>query len=59
MSKVASYKMASIHLGLTCMASHKLWVQVLVCLLRVRKKVAESMPTTQHPCLSKQLDQVC
>ena len=56
---VSYYKMAPIHLGLTHVDSHTLWVLVLACLLRVRRKVAESMPDAQQPCLGKQLHWVC
>ena len=37
------------------MADHTLQVQVLVCPLRVGRKVAESMPAAQHPGLEKQI----
>ena len=40
------YKMVPICLGLTHVASHTLWVWMLVCQLGVRRKVAESMPAT-------------
>ena len=56
---VSFYKMAPIHLWLTHMANHTLRIQVLVCLLRVRRKIAESKPAAQHPLLGKELDWVC
>ena len=43
------YIMASHQLWLTHVANHTLWVKVLVYLLRVRRNVAETMPTAQRP----------
>ena len=51
--------MVLICLGLTCVASHTLWVWVLICMLGVRRKVTESMPAVQYPCLGKHMDGVC
>ena len=41
------------------MVSYILWVPVLVCLLGIRRKVAERVLAVQHSCLGKQLDWVC